>query len=196
MGAHREPRARALAPRPRHGRALPQHAGDRSPSRALALLLLTAAVLLLVGGQWVRSVEASTQSLLLTAVGMRAEALGQAVIFPMEGRWVGVGFSLGCSVAPLTALFLGGSSVAAWMRPLRLRSVALGVGALVLLFMVANQLRIVTIVAMMRSLGFERGYEISHIFLGSAISTIGFVAALVLFVRLVVRDPAAQAATA
>lgn len=160
------------------------------------MLLLAAAVLLLVGGQWVRSVEASTQSLLLTAVGMRAESLGQAVIFPLEGRWVGVGFSVGCSVAPLTALFLGGSSVAAWLRPLRLRSVALGVGALVLLFMVANQLRIVTIVAMMRTLGFERGYEISHIFLGSAISTIGFVAALVLFVRLVVRDPAAQARTA
>lgn len=151
-------------------------------------------MLLILGGQTIRSVEASAQAFALNLVGMRADALGQAVIFPLQGRWVGVGFSLGCSIAPLSALFLSGSAVAAWMRPLRLRSVVLGVGALVLVFMIANQLRIATIVGMMHTLGFQRGYEISHIFLGSAISTIGFVAAVVLFVRLVLRDPGTMGA--
>ncbi|MFK5583966.1 MULTISPECIES: exosortase/archaeosortase family protein [unclassified Serinicoccus] len=159
-------------------------------SRPTAVLLLVLAVALVLGGQTVRSLEAGAQALLLNVVGMNAQALGQAVIFPLDGRWVGVGFTLGCSVAPLTALFLGGSAVAAWVRPLRLRSVALGVGALVLVFVLANQIRIATIVAMMRLLGFERGYEVSHIFLGSAISTLGFVAAVIVFVRLVLREPA------
>lgn len=159
-------------------------------SRPTAALLLVLAVALVLGGQTVRSLEAGAQALLLNVVGMNAQALGQAVIFPLDGRWVGVGFTLGCSVAPLTALFLGGSAVAAWVRPLRLRSVALGVGALVLVFVLANQIRIATIVAMMRLLGFERGYEVSHIFLGSAISTLGFVAAVIVFVRLVLREPA------
>lgn len=159
-------------------------------SRPTAALLLVLAVALVLGGQTVRSLEAGAQALLLNVVGMNAQALGQAVIFPLDGRWVGVGFTLGCSVAPLTALFLGGSAVAAWVRPLRLRSVALGVGALVLVFVLANQIRIATIVAMMRLLGFERGHEVSHIFLGSAISTLGFVAAVIVFVRLVLREPA------
>lgn len=159
-------------------------------SRWTALLLLLVAVGLLAGGQTVRTGEAAVQAFALNVFGLGAQAFGQAVIFPLQNRWVGVGFSVGCSVAPLTALFLAGSSVAAWLRPLRLRSVALGVGALVLLFMVANQLRIAAIVAMMQWMGFEQGYEFSHIFLGSAISTVGFVAAVVLFVKLILRQPA------
>lgn len=158
-------------------------------SRVTAVFLLLAAVGLLVAGQTVRTGEAVVQALALNVFGLSAQTFGQAVIFPLENRWVGVGFSVGCSVAPLTALFLGGSSVAAWLRPLRLRSVALGVGALVLVFMVANQLRIAAIVAMMQTMGFEQGYEFSHIFLGSAISTVGFVAAVVLFVKLILRQP-------
>ncbi|USQ76071.1 exosortase/archaeosortase family protein [Ornithinimicrobium cryptoxanthini] len=167
---------------------------QRRPSLIIAVFLLVAALALLLLGQSVRSVEALAQATLLNLGGLGADAMGQAVIFPLDGRWVGVGFSVGCSVAPLTALFLGGSAAAAWMRPLRLRSVALGVGALVLVFMIANQLRIATIVAMMKTMGFERGYEFSHVFLGSAISTIGFVAAVLLFVRLILRDPARMSA--
>lgn len=153
------------------------------------MLLALLAIALLIGGQTVRTGEAATQAFALNLVGVDADALGQAVIFPMENRWVGVGFSLGCSVAPLTALFLLGSAVAAWVRPLRLRSVAMGVGALVLVFVAANQIRIAAIVGMMHAMGFHRGYEFSHIFLGSAISTIGFVAAVYLFVNLVLREP-------
>lgn len=159
-------------------------------SRWTAVLLFLLAIGLLVGGQTVRTGEAAVQAFALNVFGLGAQTFGQAVIFPLQNRWVGVGFSVGCSVAPLTALFLAGSSVAAWLRPLRLRSVALGVGALVLVFMVANQLRIAAIVAMMQTMGFEQGYEFSHIFLGSAISTVGFVAAVVLFVKLILRQPA------
>lgn len=161
-------------------------------SRLTALALLLCATLLVVQGTAVRGVEARVQAALLTVFGIDASALGQAVLFPLDGRWVGVAFSIGCSVAPIAALFLGASAVAAWLRPLPVSSVALGVGGLALLFMLANQLRIAVIVAMMRSMGFERGYEFSHIFLGSAISTLGFVAAVLLFVRLVLRSPAVR----
>lgn len=160
-----------------------------SPTRPMALALAVVAVLLLVGGETVRTGEASIQAFVLNIVGMQANSFGQAVIFPMGHRWVGVGFSMGCSVAPLTALFLLGSAAAAWVRPLRMRSVAMGVGALMLVFVIANQLRIAAIVGMMHAMGFERGYEFSHIFLGSAISTIGFVSAVYLFVKLVLREP-------
>lgn|SRR5690606_19329403 len=158
-------------------------------SRVLTLPLLGAAVLLLVFAVQVRHAEAAVQAGFLQLVGLDARAVGAAVIFPLEGRWFGVGFSLGCSIAPLTALFLGGAGIAAWMRPLRLRSVGLGVLALVGLFMLANQIRIAIIVGAMHFLGFQRGYEMSHVFLGSAITTLGFVAAVVLFVRLLLREP-------
>ncbi|MEO6020991.1 MAG: exosortase/archaeosortase family protein [Knoellia sp.] len=175
----------------RLGRASGKHRLQK-PKRTTAFVLALLAVGLILGGQTVRTGEAAIQASALNLFGMDANAFGQAVIFPMGQRWVGVGFSMGCSVAPLTALFLGGSAVAAWVRPLRLRSVALGVGALVLVFVIANQLRIATIVGMMHAMGFERGYEFSHIFLGSAISTIGFVAAVYLFVKLVLREPTAN----
>lgn len=194
MGLHRTGATATVTPhtRPRH-RAPAAAVGS---SRPTALVLLVTAIVLVVEGRAVRSVEAWVQALLLNGVGMNAQAMGQAVIFPLDGRWVGVGFSLGCSVAPLTALFLSGSAVAAWVRPLRLRSVLIGVGALVLVFVLANQIRIATIVAMMRIMGFDRGYEVSHIFLGSAISTLGFVAAVIVFVRLVLREPSAPSAAA
>ncbi|NHA00951.1 hypothetical protein G5V59_16395 [Nocardioides sp. W3-2-3] len=41
----------------------------------------------------------------------------------------------------------------------------------------------------MREWGFERGYDFSHVFLGSAITTVGFVLGAVLFVRLFVSRP-------
>lgn len=166
-------------------------AREASPaqSRIMAVGLIATALALLLFGQQIRVAEASLQAHVLQFVGMYARRVGTAVIFPMNGHFVGVAFTLGCSIGPLAALFLGGAGIASWLRPLRLRSVVIGGLSLVALFVLVNQIRIAVIVGSMRLMGFQRGYEFSHVFLGSAITTLGFVAAVVLFVRLLLRAP-------
>lgn len=51
-----------------------------------------------------------------------------------------------------------------------------------------NQARLFVVAASMRVWGFRSGYERSHIFLGTILSTIGALAGLVLFVWLVVKE--------
>ena len=55
---------------------------------------------------------------------------------------------------------------------------------------VVNQLRLVVIAGSMVLWGFKTGYERSHILLGTALSTIGVIAGIILFARLLVVTPA------
>jgi exosortase/archaeosortase family protein len=158
----------------------------RPGSRAMSPVFALAAVALIVLSRSVRTAEAALQSALLSPV-MDSKHVGTAVIFPVDGHLVGVSFSIGCSVGPVLALFLIASAVVTWVRPLPARSVALGVLALLTVFVVANQLRIGVIVASMHLWGFQRGYDLSHVFLGSTITTLGFVLAVILFVKLLVK---------
>jgi exosortase/archaeosortase family protein len=160
---------------------------ERPPrSRAMSPVFAVAAATLILMSHAVRTAEAGLQSALLSPV-MNSSHVGTAVIFPVDGRLVGISFSVGCSVGPVLALFLLASAVVTWVRPLPLRSVAIGVLALVAVFVVANQLRIGVIVASMHLWGFHRGYDLSHVFLGSTITTLGFVLAVILFVKLLVK---------
>ncbi|GAB2927473.1 hypothetical protein GCM10027047_25310 [Rhodococcus aerolatus] len=153
-------------------------------SRALAAVLAATAAALVVLGPQLRVAEAGLQTLVLRALGQSARHLGTASIFTVDGRSTGLSFTPGCSVGPVLALFLGATAVAAFVRPLRTRPVVVSALVLVGLFVVVNQLRAGVIVASMRWWGVENGYDVSHVFLGSIISTVGFLLALVLVVRL------------
>jgi hypothetical protein len=159
----------------------------------LAVLLVMGACALMVCARAVRVTEAALQNGILS-LGLPSHRVGTAVTFPAGGRMVGISFSLGCSVGPPLALFLAGAGVIGWLRPLPLRSILFGTTALTGMFVIANQLRIGLIVASMRILGFHRGYALSHVFLGSIITTLGFVLGVLLFVRVLVRAPAAHSA--
>lgn len=64
-----------------------------------------------------------------------------------------------------------------------------GLGALAVLtlvFFTVNQARLFVVAASMRLWGFRSGYERSHVFLGTTLSTVGAVVGLLLFVWLVI----------
>lgn len=162
--------------------------------RMAALALLAAAVLLFVYAREVRLGEAWLQTELLHLGGIDAERIGTAVLVQIEGRLAGINLTTGCSIGPLLGVFLAATSPFVWYRALSLTRLIGAVTQLAALLVLANQIRIAAIVLSMRHWGFERGYDFSHVFLGSAITTVGFVGGLVLFVRLVASKPKATGA--
>ena len=139
--------------------------------------------------------EASVQHWMLERLGVDAIHLQTAVLFPIEGRLAGVTLSPGCSVGPLLGVFLLLASPIAHLREVPARRVLASAVVLVGVFVLANQLRILVIVVAMMRWGFDRGYEVSHVFFGSAITTIGFVLGAIVFVRLFAPQPRTFAAS-
>ena len=137
----------------------------------------------------VRGLEARTGADLARGLGLvPAQAVGSAVVFPLRGRFVGYTVTEGCTVAFLVAPFfvIAALLIASSRTPPRR-----GVGALAVLtvvFFTVNQARLFVVAASMQMWGFRSGYERSHVFLGTTLSTIGAVVGLLLFVRLVVVD--------
>jgi exosortase/archaeosortase family protein len=156
-------------------------------SVVLGTVPLGVACALIVWARPVRIVEAQLQRELLSWFGLHATRVGTTVIFPTGHRFYGVALSPGCSVGPVLAIFLAAVGVVAWFRRLAPGAVVGGVAVIVALFVVVNEIRIGIIVAAMHRWGFHRGYEISHVFVGSAISTTGFVIAVMFFVKIVLR---------
>jgi exosortase/archaeosortase family protein len=127
--------------------------------------------------------EAQINGWLVTVTGLAtAHPVGSAVIFPLDGRWVGFVITAGCSAAvPLVAPLLVASGLVAVGRVNWLRA-ALTVAATTFLLIVVNQLRLSIIVASMRAWGYETGYQRSHILIGSAVTTLGLGLVTVLFI--------------
>jgi exosortase/archaeosortase family protein len=149
------------------------------------------AVLLVVGQSVIRPLEArvSAQAIRITQVAP-ARPQGTAVIFPLNARYVGFDITAGCTAALLVIPFF---LLAAGLVVTRRTSVARGVSTLaavaVALFTV-NQARLLVVALSMRLWGFDRGYEVSHVFLGTVVSTLGVLAGVLLYVRSVVANPA------
>jgi exosortase/archaeosortase family protein len=153
------------------------------------VILVALAVLLFLRAREERLAEAWLQASLLRAGGIHAERIGTAVLVDVGGRPSGIDLTTGCSIGPLLGVFLAAAAPFVWYRALSLSRLLAAVGQLTGLLVLTNQLRITAIVLSMRRWGFERGYDVSHVFLGSAITTVGFVAGVVLFVRLVAARP-------
>ena len=115
-----------------------------------------------------------------------ARAVGSAVVFPLRGRFVGYTVTEGCTVAFLVAPFF---VIAALLIASRRTPPRRGVGGIAVLSAVlftVNQIRLFIVAASMQAWGFRSGYERSHVFLGTMLSTVGTVLGLLLFVWLVV----------
>ena len=180
------------------GRPRGRRRADVVPSRAagprrrlVALALVATAVALFVFARPVRLVEAWTQTRLLELGGIDAQQIGTAVLVDVQGRLAGISLAAGCSIGPLLAVMLVCCAPFVWFRSLSVTRVALSVAQLAAVLVLANEIRIAAIILSMREWGFERGYDFSHVFLGSAITTVGFVLGAVLFVRLFVSRPEA-----
>lgn len=151
--------------------------------RSLALLLVAGAALLLVAAHGVRVGEAWVQAGLLRVLGMGGRQVESVVLVGSDGSVFGLAITAGCSVGPLLAVFLVGTAPVVWWRDLPVGRVVQALARLALVLFLANQVRILVIVLAMRVWGVERGYEVSHVFIGSAITTVGFVLGVVLLVR-------------
>ncbi len=134
----------------------------------------------------VRGLEATTGAGVARWLGLvPAEAIGSAVVFPLRGRLVGYAVTEGCTVAFLIAPFfvIAALLIASRRTPPRRGLTALA--TLTVVFFTVNQARLFVVAASMRVWGFRPGYERSHVFLGTMLSTVGAVIGLLLFVWLV-----------
>ena len=160
----------------------------------MALLLAVIGLAVLSQESVIRQVEARTGADVARLSGLvPARAVGSAVIFPLNGRFAGYAVTEGCTVAFLVAPFfvIAASMIASRRTPPRR-----GLGAVVvvtLVFFVVNQARLFVVAASMRMWGFRSGYERSHVFLGTILSTLGAVAGLLLFLWLVAKESSPDA---
>ncbi len=172
----------------RHRRQGPGTARLTVPSRIVAGVLIAVAVALLVGTTTVARGEASLLARLLRLLGMSAQQDSARVLFPTAHGIIGIALTAGCSVGPLIALFLLAAAGLCWFRPAPLRPVARAILLLVAAFVLVNQLRLVVIAYSIRRWGTGQGYEISHVFVGSLLTTTGFIAGVYLFARALTRS--------
>jgi exosortase/archaeosortase family protein len=145
--------------------------------------LAASGVALLALQHSIREQEAHLSAWVVRASGLlAAHPFGTAVVFPLGRRFAGYSLSPGCTaaflVAPFCFLFAGAVALAPRL-PLSRAAVALGTVAAILF--VVNQIRLMVIAAAIESWGFQLGYERSHVFLGTVVSTVGLVFGLVVF---------------
>lgn len=162
---------------------------DRGAAIAGAFAITGGAAALVLFDAAVRRLEASTSAAVVALTGMRSAAVGAAVVFPDHGRLVGYALTAGCSVAFLLApLLLVVAGLVLAGRLTRRKAVVTSIILTALLFTV-NQLRFAVIAWSMHVWGFETGYERSHIFLGTFVSTLGVAGGLALVLTQMTRRP-------
>jgi len=152
-------------------------------SVVVAVALAAAGVGFVLFDASVRRLEASTSAAVIAVTGFRSAAIGSAVVFMNQGRAVGYSLTPGCSVALLVAPLMLIVAALLFVRRLSLRRALTTAVVLVALLFTVNQCRFLVIAWSMREWGFRTGYERSHIFLGTIVSTIGVVVGLLLVLR-------------
>jgi len=153
------------------------------PRLLLAAAALAAGAGLIVWQASVRRVEAAVSARLVSLIGLLpAHRLGTAVVFILRGRFVGYNLTPECTAAFLIApfFFIGAAAIVAAPRVPILRTVTT-VALITALLFVVNQVRLAVIAGSMRAWGFVPGYDISHVLLGTMVSTLGIVGGLLLF---------------
>ncbi|WP_180357652.1 hypothetical protein [Streptomyces sp. NP160] len=155
---------------------------------AVAAGTATAVVAVLVGGRWLRVAEAAVSEQVARAVGTPdVQRVGTAVTFDLDGRAVGYGITLGCTVAFLLVPFLLAAGLVLTLQRASAPRTLAALGAAVAVVAVTNQVRLLVILCGIRALGLERGYSATHVLVGTTVSTVGVVGAALLFLFLVTR---------
>lgn len=162
----------------------------RAIERTYAVLLVSLGILGIVLNRAVCLGEAFLSQHLLRFAGLvdDPQSIGAAVIFADGNRYIGFLVTPGCSVAMLLAPFTFFAGVMVWIGRGGLRSLVGALGLLAVIFVLTNQIRLAVVAIAMSRLGFERGYDISHVTIGSIISALGLVVGVVVFVIVLTRD--------
>ena len=168
------------------GRHARRHNAAATP---VAAALAVASVCLLLLQRTIRNTEALLSSTIVRVMHVRhAQQVGAVVVFPLRGHYVGYELSIGCTVALLLMpFFLIGAGLMASGR-VRLRQGLESLAAVTVILIVVNQLRFLMMASSMALWGFRAGYERSHVFLGTVLSTIGVVVGVIVFIFLVASE--------
>jgi exosortase/archaeosortase family protein len=150
-------------------------------------LLVVGALLLVTFVRYGQTFEASISAGLINALQIStAYVVDTSVIFLPGQRYAGYTVSAGCTATLLVVpFFLVTAGLLSFSR-FSLRRSLTALSVVTLLIYVANQARLLLIAGVMRAFGGERGYELSHVFLGTIVSTLGVLFAIVAFVAILV----------
>ena len=153
----------------------------------LAAGAMVAAILLLLGQEQVRRVEAALCASVLSLLHIApADSMATAVTFPAQGRYVGFSVAPSCTSALLIVPFVVLTGVLLLAGRVQPRQALATAAAFAAVMVVVNEIRLVVIAVSIRAWGFPAGFDRSHVLLGSVVSTIGVAGGLLLFLRMVV----------
>jgi hypothetical protein len=156
---------------------------DDTTTVMVAGVLAVVAVAVLVMQQAVRRIEAALSAGFLRVLHVRpAGSLGVSVVFPLRGHFVGYTLSVGCSAALLIIPFVLVSAGLLGSGRVPLGRCLQTLAVVTVILIVVNQLRFLVIAASMVLWGFRTGYERSHVFFGTLLSTVGVVAGVIVFI--------------
>ncbi len=160
-----------------------RHVGPGRVVAAAAIALVYAVALL--NEERLRGIETCLTAALVRAAGQSdAQCFDQTVTFWLDGRFVGYTITVGCTAVMLLFPFFAVAGLLALVRRAPLRHTLLALVCAAALVFSVNQIRMVLIWAGMKSLGFERGFEVTHILIGTAVSTVGLVISALLALKI------------
>lgn len=154
-----------------------------------AVVMLVAGVLTVLGQSVIRPMEARLSAAVIGLTDISgSRSIGNVVLFRLHGDLTGLEIGPGCSAALLvTPFFLLSAGLVLSRRTSVQRGLAT-LGALVVSLFVLNQLRLLVVAFSLRLWGLEQGFEISHVVLGTVLSTLGVLAGLILYIRTALRS--------
>lgn len=174
------------------------HRSSALSRRLLIGCLLALAAVLVIAHRAYQTVEISLSGLLLhvfTSTGVYVAAGQQTVYFGLgSARPLGLTMTPECTSAFLLIPLVLVSAVLVGLRPAIGRRVLGSLALAAVVLVVVNQVRIMTLAALVGWLGTDRGYYWGHTMIGSLVSVFGGAIALVLFVWLATRRPRSERA--
>jgi exosortase/archaeosortase family protein len=160
--------------------------------RLLIVLLVAVAVGLVLGHLAYQTVEVSLAGVLLhlfSSSGVYVAAGQQTVYFGLDSaRPLGLTMTPECTSAFLLVPLILVGALLIGLRPRIAGRVMLSLLVAAVVLIVVNQVRILTMAALVGWLGTDRGYYWGHTMVGSVVSVFGGAIALVLFVWLATRQ--------
>jgi exosortase/archaeosortase family protein len=164
--------------------SLPSRDRTAIPAGAVALALSLG---LLVWQARFRVGEAWVTAWFLRLFHLRsAAALGPNVVFPLHGRWVGFELTVACTAALLLVPFFAVAGLLLLVGRVDRGRAAVALLVATGVIFAVNQLRLLVIAGSMLAWGFQTGYERSHVFLGTMLSTIGVIAGVIVFIWMLI----------
>ncbi|MFJ6676025.1 exosortase P [Actinosynnema sp. NPDC091369] len=160
-------------------------------NRVVVVALMAAAVGLVVAHHAYRTGEVLLSGVLVDALssdGVEVVAARQTVYFGLgSDSPLGLRMTPECTSAFLVVPLLAVGAVMIALRPRITRRVLVALAVAGCAVVVVNQVRVLTLVGLVRWLGVDTGYYWGHTLLGSMVSVFGGAAALVAFVWLATR---------